>query len=245
MDRVLALLSPIMSWALVFLAGAAATLFAMDLARRFARNRRAHTAAYGSGMFVFAIATWLLLAALTSGWTGFLFRGFYLLGAIVNVPLLALGSLYLVVGARWGRRATWLVAVFSLAAATVTVTAPFTSPLPVEGIPAGSDLFAFSGPRIWAALGSGLGAIAIILLAVWSAINCRKTAPHLFRANLLIVAGVMAAAWGGTGLALGREAGFALSLLTAAGLIWLGDRVATTAPRPSARRASTQKTPTT
>jgi hypothetical protein len=44
--------------------------------------------------------------------------------------------------------------------------------------------------------------------------------------NLLIVGGTLAAASGGTGLALGESSAFAVSLLVAVTLIWAGYRVA-------------------
>jgi uncharacterized membrane protein YfcA len=44
--------------------------------------------------------------------------------------------------------------------------------------------------------------------------------------NLLILGGTLAAASGGTGLALGESSAFALSLLVAVTLIWAGYRVA-------------------
>lgn len=42
----------------------------------------------------------------------------------------------------------------------------------------------------------------------------------------MIVAGTFAAAWGGTGLALGEAGGFAVSLMLAVSFIWAGYRVA-------------------
>ncbi len=177
-------------------------------------------------MAMFAVATWALALALAGGWTEGRFRTFYLFGAILNIPYLALGSVFLVVGRRAGAGMLLALGAFSSAAIAVTLSAPLAGPLPTEGLPTGSELFTFPGPRLWAALGGGVGAVAIVALAVVSIFRFWRRDRQVVASNALIVAGTLAASTGGTGLALGVEEWMAISLLLASGLIWAGYRVA-------------------
>ena len=214
-------------------AAAAATLFAMDLWRDYSRRPRPHIAAYATGMAMFAIATWALFGGVAFGWTGGLYRTFFLLGGVLNIPFLALGSMFLVVGKRSGHGMTIFLGALTAISTTLTLTVPFERPLPDGGIP--HDMFATGfSPRLFAIIGGALGTTILVALAVVSLIRFWKKNRHLVWGNALILLGVLAAASGGTGLALGEATGFALSLLVAVSLIWAGYRVA------SGRRQATE-----
>jgi hypothetical protein len=176
-------------------------------------------------MTMFALATWALFIGVTFGWSGPLYRTFFLFGAVLNILFLALGSMFLVVGPRAGHVMTIAIGAFTAIATTLVLTVPFQEELPDGGIP--HDVFATGfGPRLFAAIGGGIGATILIVLAVVSALRFWKTNRRIVWGSLLIVAGTFAAAWGGTGLALGEAGGFALSLLLAVTFIWAGYRVA-------------------
>lgn len=222
------------SW-ISFFAGAAATVFAVDLWINYARKPRPHVLAYGIGITMFALATWALFGAMMMGWNPFLYRVFFLFGAVLNIPYLALGSMFLVGGKRAGHIMTVLLGAFSAIAITLVSTVGFQRELPEGGIP--HDIFASGfGPRMFAAIGGGMGATILIVLALVSIIRFRKTAPRVMWGSLLILLGTLAASAGGTNLALGEASTFALSLFLAATLIFAGYKVAS-----GARRAA--KTP--
>jgi hypothetical protein len=214
-------------------AGLIATGFMIDLALGYKRRPRPHTAAYAVGIAMFAAATWALAFGLTLGWNGAAYRAFFLFGAILNIPYLALGSMYLVIGRRAGTIMFIAVGAISAISITLTTTVDFTAPLPTGGIP--HDIFPpisdGFGPRLLAAIAGGSGATIIILLSIVSVFRFWRRNRRLVVGNLLITAGAFAAAWGGTGLAIGAGAAFALSLLLAATLIWAGYRLATGARR--------------
>jgi hypothetical protein len=210
---------------LALLAALAATAFAADLWLDYRSRPRPHIAAYGTGMTMFAIATWAFYLGLTFGWSGPLYRTFYLFGAILNIPFLALGSMFLVVGKRAGHAMALVLAAFAAISITLTATVPFANPLPGSGVP--HDVFATGfGPRLFAIIGGAAGATILIVLAVVSIFRFWKKNRRIVWGNLLIVAGTFAAASGGTGLALGESSAFAISLLVAVTLIWAGYRVA-------------------
>jgi hypothetical protein len=210
-----------------------ATAFAVDLIVDFARKPRPHTAAYAAGISMFAIASWALAYGLTAGWTGTSYRIFYLFGAILNIPFLALGSMYLVIGKRAGTIMFVACGAIAAISTTLTTTVPFARALPQGGVP--HDIFPpiseGFGPRLLAAIAGGTGATILILLALISVFRFWKKNRKLVWGNALIVGGTLAATWGGTGLALGEGAAFAVSLLLAAGLIWAGYRTASGARR--------------
>src|SRR5919206_59958 len=88
---------------LAFIATAIATLFANATAVRWSRSRAPHQGAWTVALALFALASAALATGVGTGWDAGTFRAFYLLGAIVNVPWLALGTVYLLAGPRAGR----------------------------------------------------------------------------------------------------------------------------------------------
>ena len=149
-----------------------------------------------------------------------------------NAPRLAEGRGTFVDDVELGKRAghAMLLALFPFFAIAIpmTLAQPFDAgPLPPGGVPSGRDVWLeVFGPRLWAAIGGGTGAVIIILLALVSLVRFRRRHPPLVWGNLAIVAGTLAASGGGTLLALGLEWGFSASLLAAVTLIWLGFRIA-------------------
>jgi hypothetical protein len=211
---------------LAIVAGSAATAFAIDLLVDYRRRHRPHVAAFAAGIGMFAIATIALAIALSTGWTATSYRTFFLFGAVLNIPFLALGSMFLVVGPRAGHTMTILLAGFAAISTTLVTTVPFQNPLPDSGVrpdvfPPISDGF---GPRLLAAIGGGTGTTILILLAVVSVIRFWRKNPRIVVGNGLILGGTLVAGWGGTGLAVGADSGFVISLLITSILLWAGYR---------------------
>ncbi|MDP3984419.1 MAG: hypothetical protein Q8Q52_05340 [Acidimicrobiia bacterium] len=224
---------------IAIIAAVIATAFTIDLALDYRRRPRPHTAGYTAGMAMFALATWALAYGLVGGWNGLSYRTFFLFGAILNIPYLALGSMYLVVGRRAGTIMFVVVGAISAISITLTTTVDFAGTFPDGGIP--HEIFPpiseGFGPRLLAAIAAGTAATTIIILSLMSAFRFWKRNRRLVWGNVLITAGTFTAAWGGTGLAVGEGAAFAISLLLAATLIWAGYRVASGARRTVASAA--------
>lgn len=214
-----------MDSALALLAALAALGFSADLWLDYRRRPRPHIAAFGTGMTMFAVATLTFYLGLAVGWSGPLYRVFYLFGAILNIPFLALGSMFLVVGRRSGHAMAIALGALTAISTTLTTTVDFANPLPPSGVP--HDVFATGfGPRLFAIIGGATGSTILVILALVSALRFWKKNRSIVWGNLLIVGGTLAAASGGTGLALGESSAFAVSLLVAVTLIWSGYRVA-------------------
>jgi len=194
-------------------------------------------------MGAYALASWALVFGLAAGWGAVNFRLFYWLGAVVNIPFLAAGSVFLVLGPIVGRRFAFGVGVWSALGAAATWLAPLKGATETDGIPEGKELFDFiievggvsvPGPRVFAAFAGGVATLIIVGLAGYSAVKFWRSNRKLAVGNLLIVLGTLAPAFGGSLTALGEAAGFAVALLIGAILLWAGYRVATSSRGPGA-----------
>jgi hypothetical protein len=215
---------------------AAATLlalaFAMCTLERWLDRRKPHEAAWTVALFLFAAASSALWAGAAFGWNGWWFRLFYLFGAIVNVPYLALGTVYLLADRRSAQRVAVGVHAFALFSAGVIAAAPLRAPIPPATLPQGSDVFG-PLPRVLAAVGSGVAATVIVAGAVWSAVRLarRRSTRRLAVANGLIALGTVILGAGGIlNSVLNEMDGFAVSLVAGISVIFAGFLL-TNAPR--------------
>lgn len=241
---------PNMDGALALIAAVLASGFAVDLWRSQARRPRFHALAWAMAMSMYAVATWTLAWGLLWGWTDTSFRVFYFLGAVVNIPVLALGSIALVHGEAAGRRFVGFLIPFFALAAWSTMVAPAVGEIGEIGVPEGSAVFQqgmiddpgvppIPSPRTFAAIAGGMGTLIVIGLAALSAIR-RRSDRNAVSGNLLIILGTLAPAFGGSLTALGEGGAFAISLLVGAALLWAGYRVARRASyRTSAAQGAT------
>ena len=203
-----------------------ALAFAMSTFERWLAGRKRQELAWSAALAMFAVASAALAAGAASGWNGVEFRVFYLFGAIVNVPFLALGTIYLLAGVRRGDRVAAVVGLGAAFAAGVVVMAPFTHALPRRELVQGSRVFR-PLPRILAGVASGAGALVVVGGAAWSAIRVRPR--RLVVANGLIAAGTLVL--GASGLLnslFDAMTAFAVTLLIGIVVVFAGFVVATT-----------------
>ena len=212
---------------LLALVGAlAASAFGFDLYRDARRKPRPHTIAYGVGITMFALATWGLFFSLWLGWGPISYKFFYLFGAILNVPYLALGSMYLVIGHRTGRAFTGPVIAFS-GIALLMIAPSRLNTIGDVVIPEAGEVFLVGGPRVLAIMSGAVAGTLLFALALLSLFRFWNKSRPLVWGNALIAAGTLAAASGGTAFArTGLSQLFVVSLPSAALLIWAGYRVA-------------------
>lgn len=233
-----------MNAALAAAATLVAVAFCLSTLDRWLRRRRPHELAWTVSLAMFAAGSLALWWAESTGWDNGSFRAFYLFGAILNVPWLALGTVYLLGGATVGDRVrAWLVL---LSGFTVGVVVFAPTELRVTGteLPTGKDVFGVA-PRVLAAVGSGVSALVIIVGALWSAWRVARgrvpslgaqrtvTAPRrLALGNVLIALGTLVLSGSGT-LAgrLGKDRAFVVTLLVGIAVLFAGFLVASSAPR--------------
>ena len=233
-----------MNAALAAAATVVACAFALSTLDRWLRRRRPYELAWTISLALFALGAAALWWAESTGWGLGVFRVFYLAGAILNVPWLAMGTIYLLadrmsIGESSVDRIRSGLILVSGFAAGVVLLAPTQSGRSVTGdeLPTGKEIFGVA-PRVLAAVGSGLAAVIIIAGAVWSIWHPgrpgRTDGRNLMIGNALIAAGTLILSASGT-LAgrLGKDRAFAVTLLIGICVLFAGFLVATGKSRPA------------
>lgn len=240
--------------ALAGMATLIATAFTLSTADRWLRRRQPHELAWTIAMFLFAVGSASLWWAESIGWNMFVFRLFFLCGAVLNVAWLALGTVYLLGGQRLGNRIrTWLIWLSGFATGIMLVAETRSRIVPSE-FPTGREVFGVA-PRALAAIGSGVPALVIIIGALWSAYRVLRrrnpalssgaqrsvvSAGRLAGGNILIATGTLIlSASGSLAGRLGEDRAFAVTLLVGVFVLFLGFLVASNSTRTrSVQRAS-------
>ena len=230
--------------ALAAAASLVALAFALSTFERWLDRRRPHELAWSIALAMFTAGSAALWLGAANGWDGPTFRAFYLFGAIVNVPTLALGTVYLLGGKRRGDRWAVVVGLASAFAAGVIAVAPLRHPIPAHRLPRGSEVFG-PLPRVLAAVASSVGALVVLGGGAWSAWRLARgrragstggagaVTARLVGANLLIAGGTLVLGAGGIlNSVLDEMEGFAVTLVVGISLIFAGFLLATAAPRP-------------
>jgi len=132
-------------WGLaVFPLGAAAiaAVFGAMLLVRFLRKRRTYEGIWSLALFMFAAASFATFLGVVDGWSATDFRLYWLLGAVLNVPLLFEGELYLLARGRTWVNATLVVLTAASVYAGVKVWGAPIHPAPLAGsLPLGKEVF--------------------------------------------------------------------------------------------------------
>jgi hypothetical protein len=222
-----------MHWLLPGVAAAASAAFAAAVLRQYAARRRSHQLAWGIALSMFALASLALTAGVAGGWTPFSFKLYYLFGAVLNVPWLALGTVQLQAG-QLARRAYTAALVAFTAASTVLVAAAGVDAADLAArLPEGKEFLPVP-VRALAVLGNTVGTLVVVGGAVASglALRSRRDLRPRFEGTLLIALGVLLAAGGGVFAFLASSDKLALGLALGASVMYLGFRRASAPARP-------------
>lgn len=142
--------------ALVALAFAALT-FERWLVRRLPQDL-----AWAVALTLFVAGALALAWGSAVGWSPLTFRLFYGFGAVINVPFLAAGQLYLLIRRKLAQRIMFATSCVACFAFGIVLASPLKAQIPRDRLPQGSEVFG-AGPRILAAVGSGLSASVIFV----------------------------------------------------------------------------------
>ena len=214
---------------------------------RWLRRKAPQDLAWTVAMALFVLGALSLWWAESRGWSASSFRMFFLTGAVLNVPWLALGTVYLLFGRRIGDAVRWWLVILSGFATGVVLVNPMKATVDPDAFPTAKELFG-PLPRVLAAVGSGLPAVVIIVGALWSALRvargripavtntARRMAlrPGLLAlGNVLIALGAIILSASGT-LAgrLGKDTAFAVTLVAGVVVLFAGFMVASNAVTP-------------
>jgi hypothetical protein len=237
-----------MHWLLPGVAAAASAAFAAAVLRQWSHRRRPHQLAWGVALTMFAVASLALTVGVTAGWTPLSFKVYYLFGAVLNVPWLALGTVRLLGGrggpgdpgevVRWtgvaGRAYVAGLAAFTALSVVLVLLARVTAAdLAGRLLPEGKEFLPVA-VRILAVIGNLVGTLVVVGGAVASglAVRSRRDLRRRFEGNLLIALGVLLAAGGGVFAFLASSDKLALGLALGASVMYLGFRRASAPARP-------------
>jgi len=236
---------------------AGATLFACAFALstfdRWHRRGQPQELAWTIAMILFALGSAALWWAESTGWSMITFRVFFLAGAVLNVPWLALGTVYLLTNRGVADRLRDLLVVLSAFSVGVISVAPTKKSMQPGEFPTARELFGIL-PRTMAAIGSGIPALVIIVGALWSTWRVvRAKSPsfmssnprivssprRLATGNILIAVGTLVlSASGSLGGRLGKDRAFAVTLLTGLVVLFLGFLIASNSTRNERKLSS-------
>ena len=226
--------------ALPIAATAISFVFGVHLLLRSGRSRSWFEAVWGVAMLMFAVASGALSLGVGDGWSTGEFRAYWLFGAVLNVPYLALGEAYLLIRQRWMGHALLVVVLAATAYASAEVR---TAPLDVEVLGTrefftGREVLGADAPaRTLALIYSYAGTVVLVLGILWSAMGMRGRPElrHRFYGVLLIAVGALVVAGGAAFAAAANFAGFSVTLAAGVAVMYWGFLTATrvTQPRPS------------
>lgn len=184
------------------------TLTAMML-DQYVSRRRPYQLVWAVALTVFGLAVLVEFLANATVWTVTAYRWWFLFGATFAAATLGLGTLYLLLPAKWARAATAALAIAGAWAVYRVLTAPIDAasvvpprgqarPPSVHGIPA--DV------TILVVLFNSLGTLILVGGALWSAWLFWRRGTQLYRvaSNLLIAVGAIVVASSGSLAGLGR-----------------------------------------
>jgi hypothetical protein len=214
--------------------------FTMALWRRWRESRRSYLRSWLLSLAFFTAGCAALWYGVAFGWSSPTFRAYYLFGAFLAAPWLALGELELLLAPKLARVIGFMLALVSLDMALVIAAVSFVEGRSVAGfaIPHGKDLFPVS-VRVMVVLANVLGTFVVVGGTLWSGWRSRGGGPAAaarFRGTMLITVGVLFAAGGGGLTFLGQANALAGSLAIGVGLMYFGFVVASR--RPGVHRAT-------
>lgn len=215
------------------LAGLVSLAFGGHLAVRWVARRAPHEGLWAVAMLLFAGASAALVLGVWDGWTTAEFRTYWLLGAVLNVPFLAQGEIYLLVRERrWLAHAGLAALAFGTAwAVTVVWSAPVHGAVLEETFPLGREVFGDGTAAHRLAQLYSFPAYFLLLGGATYAAGRMKGKAELrerFVGTALIAVGATIVAIGsGVGAGLGNFPLFSTSLAGGAAVMYWGFLVAT------------------
>jgi hypothetical protein len=215
---------------------AAATLvsaiFAIQLLTSWAHRKRLSQLAWGIAMTMYAVASLAVAAGVSGGWDPTLYRLYWLFGALLNVPYLALGSVALL----QRKPVTVLVLLLVVAATAIAVIVVGSSSvhLPAvapRNIPRGSAAWGKGSLAATLPTYMSFPAYVIVVLIAIASSRGGKLPAYRIRGNWLIAIGATLVAAGAPFARYGRGSAFSVFLAVGVIVMFLGFRLASRVPR--------------
>lgn len=205
------------------LAAGVAGALTWDCARRARTEGSVALGVWAVALAQFALASGLLAWGAGLGWTGVLYRAYYLFGAVLNVLWLGLGTVWFLAPGPARRTASVLALAVTVYAGLVVGADPLVpgagEALATAEIPAG-DRVVSDRARLLSRWSSIAGSLAVLGGLGWSALRRRSSV----RGLALLASGVLVVAGASVVARLGAVLPFSIGLALGVGLMYLGFR---------------------
>jgi hypothetical protein len=180
-------------------ASAVSAVFAWVVFRRFTLSRRPAFAAWAAGLLIFAGAAGCQAAGEHFGFNAPLFRAFYLLGGVLGVVWLSMGTMFLLAPRRVARAATIVLVVVTVAMAVDAAVVPVdTTRLGTAAGVLGDAISQGSALHYGAVVLNILGTLILVGGSAWSAYRLWRDRGGVDRVvcNVLLTLGALVIAAG-------------------------------------------------
>jgi hypothetical protein len=213
-------------WVFPLAASIVSLVFAGLLGRQFVARRRPYQLLWAIALLMYAAASFALFLGVLDGWSEAEYQAYWLFGAVLNVPYLAMGELYLLVKDRRVNTVVLVLLLFATAFAFARVRSATPVPAALAAdLPKGKEAWAndtfvldlarfYAFPAYFLLLGGTL----------WSAWKMRGR-PDLrdrFVGTLLIAIGATIVAAGSAFALTGNLVGFSLTLSVGIAVMFVG-----------------------
>lgn len=195
------------------------------LSRYRSKSKAYHLLWWGLGVLLFGVGT--LIESLTTlfGWHPFLFRTWYIAGALLGGAPLALGTVYLL----WGRPLGNVAAALLISTVSIISVLVFLSPLHIDLADPhvlNSDVLAWQDIRLVSPFINGTAALVLIGGAIYSSVIAFTKRGNKYHGigNVLIAVGAILPGVGGMMSRMGHTEGLYVGELIGIILIWIGYR---------------------
>lgn len=200
----------------------------LDVYRRYFSHQGGHIylLIWAIGLSMFSVAT-LSEGLLGLGWNHWVFRAWYLFGAILSAAWIGQGTVHLLARSSWARVTLIILTIASLAAAALLLATPLNESAFVSGQPISlqyRNLLPEGGVRLATIPFNIYGTITLVGGALWSGYLFwrKRVLPNRVLGNVLIAAGALAVATASSLARLGSGEFLAIGQLIFAVLIYVG-----------------------
>jgi hypothetical protein len=225
-------------WVFPLLAAIVSAAFAALLVRQLVKRRRPYQAVWAVALAMFAAASAVVAVGVAGGWTVAEFKAYWLLGAVLTVPYLAQGEIYLLVRSARVTNVLMFVLFFGTAFALSRVrSAHVLASALRDDLPSGHEAFSADAFALKIARLYSYPAFAVLVLGtLWSAwrMRGRREMRDRFLGTLAIAVGATIVAAGSAFAAAGNATGFSLTLTAGIAAMFWGFLRASRATQPLA-----------
>jgi len=226
-------------WLFPLLATLVSAVFVAALARQWAQRRHLFQGLWTISLAMYALASFAMFLGLLDSWSAFELRFYWLFGAVLTVPYLAVGEAYLLIRNGKVLRVLMAALVIATVLSTWVILSAEVDPEALKGsLPLGKEVFGQGSMAYRLAQVFAYPAYLFVVAgSIWSVSKMRKSPEMRDRSagTILIAVGATVVAIGsGVGAGMGQVWLFAISLAIGVGIMFGGFLRASGARRSSA-----------